>query len=503
MPRYIGKDQPYGIFEKQVLGPFNGIAQEFILLYRVAQSTSILTVRNGIIQEPNVDYTLNDGGRNILFSFIPNIGDEIFLIYLGRELAVAQNPGNIPYRFRATGNGAATTFVLFGATDPAIPEQALIVFDNGVEQKFGIDFTLDLTGKQVIFTTPPAPGNILDFYVHGVERTDLVTVDDYAITSRKLAHGIDIGSVLDPAGNIVATNLTLNGNLTVLGTQTIINSATLEIADNEIVINSDYVSGVPVDNGSIIVRRGSSPDAKIIWDESVDQWQAGAVGDLQKIIRNTEFTNHTSNTSNPHLVTKSQVGLGNVTDDAQLKRSPDFFATFSWLPSGQAAINDVFIVEDASNSYAKCAIAAEDILPATLPNDHDFTGNVVFSGNVTIGNEQSESVTNFLTTNGSTVAALVIPIPDNTATFFEAKIISRKNDSASNKTYWATIEGAVQRNNAGNAVLVGTPTIEEDALGGALYQASAGINGINLEILVAGEAENVHWTVHVTFFNAT
>lgn len=35
----------------------------------------------------------------------------------------------------------------------------------------------------------------------------------------------------------------------------------------------------------------------------------------------TELNNHTGNKNNPHGVTKSQVGLGNVTDDAQVKRS--------------------------------------------------------------------------------------------------------------------------------------------------------------------------------------
>lgn len=34
-----------------------------------------------------------------------------------------------------------------------------------------------------------------------------------------------------------------------------------------------------------------------------------------------DIGNHTSNTSNPHSVTKSQVGLGNVTNDAQVKRT--------------------------------------------------------------------------------------------------------------------------------------------------------------------------------------
>ena len=35
----------------------------------------------------------------------------------------------------------------------------------------------------------------------------------------------------------------------------------------------------------------------------------------------SELTSHTGNKSNPHGVTKAQVGLSNVTNDAQVKRS--------------------------------------------------------------------------------------------------------------------------------------------------------------------------------------
>lgn len=43
------------------------------------------------------------------------------------------------------------------------------------------------------------------------------------------------------------------------------------------------------------------------------------VEDLDEKADESDLTAHTSNTSNPHSVTKAQVGLGNVTNDAQLK----------------------------------------------------------------------------------------------------------------------------------------------------------------------------------------
>lgn len=49
---------------------------------------------------------------------------------------------------------------------------------------------------------------------------------------------------------------------------------------------------------------------------------ANKVGDIgEGVTVKTFVENHTSRTDNPHAVTKAQVGLGNVTNDSQVKRS--------------------------------------------------------------------------------------------------------------------------------------------------------------------------------------
>ena len=67
-------------------------------------------------------------------------------------------------------------------------------------------------------------------------------------------------------------NLIVTGNLTVSGTTTTVNSATLNVADNEITLNSD-VAGAPSQNAGIEVERGSSTNVKVRWNESTDKWQ--------------------------------------------------------------------------------------------------------------------------------------------------------------------------------------------------------------------------------------
>ena len=73
----------------------------------------------------------------------------------------------------------------------------------------------------------------------------------------------------------VTGNTQLDGNLTVSGTTTTVNTATLDVADNQITLNSD-VTGTPSENAGIVVNRGSSTDKSLLWDESTDKWTVGS-----------------------------------------------------------------------------------------------------------------------------------------------------------------------------------------------------------------------------------
>ena len=79
------------------------------------------------------------------------------------------------------------------------------------------------------------------------------------------------------AGNTSTLNATVGDltcdNLTVSGTTTTINTATLSIADNLITLNSDYSGSSPTENAGIEVQRGTEPTAMIRWNETSDKWQ--------------------------------------------------------------------------------------------------------------------------------------------------------------------------------------------------------------------------------------
>ncbi len=74
-------------------------------------------------------------------------------------------------------------------------------------------------------------------------------------------------------------------NLTVNGTQTIINSETLEIADNIITLNSDVTTGTPTVDAGIEVSRGSETNSAVTWDETNNVWKCGVQGSEITIVR--------------------------------------------------------------------------------------------------------------------------------------------------------------------------------------------------------------------------
>ena len=69
----------------------------------------------------------------------------------------------------------------------------------------------------------------------------------------------------------IANDLTVSGNLTVSGSVTTVNTETINLADNIILINSN-ATGTPTEDGGIEVERGDSPNVSLIWDESAGRW---------------------------------------------------------------------------------------------------------------------------------------------------------------------------------------------------------------------------------------
>ena len=69
----------------------------------------------------------------------------------------------------------------------------------------------------------------------------------------------------------ITNNLLVGGNLNVTGTINSVNTTQVNIVDNKINLNTDYI-GIPVTDAGIRVERGTSADVEVLWNETDDRW---------------------------------------------------------------------------------------------------------------------------------------------------------------------------------------------------------------------------------------
>ena len=83
---------------------------------------------------------------------------------------------------------------------------------------------------------------------------------------------ISIGQAVATTSDVTFADVIISGNLTVSGTQTTVNTETLTVDDNIIVLNNNE-SGTPSQDAGIEVERGTSTNVKLQYDEGTDKWQ--------------------------------------------------------------------------------------------------------------------------------------------------------------------------------------------------------------------------------------
>jgi len=143
---------------------------------------------------------------------------------------------------------------------------------------------------------------------------DLITNFDSNVKEKLDADGVLSGSVIN--GNKTFSNdVTISGNLTVNGTTTTVNSNTVNIGDNILILNSDE-TGTPSQNGGIEIERGTSTNASLIWNESIDQWQAGLSGSEVSLVDVSSTQSLFNKTINGGNNTISNIGNSSLTNSS-------------------------------------------------------------------------------------------------------------------------------------------------------------------------------------------
>ena len=142
----------------------------------------------------------------------------------------------------------------------------------------GISYAV--TGNTVEITSANTLGGLSDTTISGSPTDNYVLTYDSA-SSKWEPQPVPSGSTPNlnavlGAGNTSSLAATVGdltcSNLTVNGTTTTVNSNTVNIGDNILVLNSDE-TGTPSQNGGLEIERGTSTNVSLRWNETTDKWQ--------------------------------------------------------------------------------------------------------------------------------------------------------------------------------------------------------------------------------------
>jgi hypothetical protein len=111
--------------------------------------------------------------------------------------------------------------------------------------------------------------------------------------------GLHIGGTSDPGDKnlVVDGNCTIYGNLDVKGDTTTIETKTLEVEDNVVIVNKYPSQPTPkvINGGLEVFRGGTAKNAQIIWDETADKWKIGLEGNLTDVAYGDSWAALTNN----------------------------------------------------------------------------------------------------------------------------------------------------------------------------------------------------------------
>jgi len=188
------------------------------------------------------------------------------------------------------------------------------------------------------------------------------------ITYTDGAGTLNIGQAVGTGDDVQFKDLTLSGDLTVNGTTTTINTATLSVADNMVVLNKD-VTGTPSENSGIEIRRGTSTNAKLQWNETHDYWEIAAVGNTGKIFTDEGGT----------MTGALDMGSNNITTTGKVLFA-NMYATEGDLPSATTYHGMFAHVHATGAGYfahggSWIKLANNSDIPTVPTNISDFTND--------------------------------------------------------------------------------------------------------------------------------
>ncbi len=319
-----------------------------------------------------------------------------------------------PVTGSVTGNASTATTLQTGRT---------ISLSGDVSGSVSFDGSADATISATIQPNSVALGtDTTGNYVNDVAAGTGVTVTHTPAegSSPTIAIGQDVASSasvtfarLETTGNVV-----IGGNLTVNGDTTTLNTETLSVEDNTIVLNSN-ATGSPTLNAGIEVERGDSANVSVRWNESTDSWELTEDGSTYKNIAVGQDV-ETSASVTFAAVTAELVGNSSTSSALKTPRtialSGDVSGSVSFDGSANVDItatvqpNSVALGTDTTGNYVNDVTAGTGVTVTHTPGEGTSPtiaiGQAVgTSASVTFANVTADLVGD-VTGNASTASAL-------------------------------------------------------------------------------------------------
>ena len=113
-------------------------------------------------------------------------------------------------------------------------------------------------------------------------------------------------TIVEGGLEFTGSNVTVKGNLLVKGTETRVNSTTVDVGDNIISLN-----GTGASDAGIEVRDVTSPgilSGSLLWDGVENYWKGGTKGNEERLLSNTDLTNIDGRLDSIEMLTSSHDG---------------------------------------------------------------------------------------------------------------------------------------------------------------------------------------------------
>ena len=261
--------------------------------------------------------------------------------------------------------------------------------DQNVSVKTGGsgDVELDPTGTGKIELKGPvnvtAGSNISSSDGNAIAFSNSIDVD--AIESRSTDTNLTITA---NGTGVVAVNdsLTVSGDLTVSGTTTTVNSETINLADNIIVLNSNFTSGSPTEDTGFSVLRGGSATKTFMWDESEDYWSVGSETMVAATFVGNLTGNVTGNVSGSAGTATGNAGSATVLATARnIALGGDLSGSASFDGSANISISAT-VADDSHNHVVSNIDGLQTTLDAKYESGDNVSLGTIASGAITITN---------------------------------------------------------------------------------------------------------------------